>query len=76
MPSWWRRLADELRSVVLGPAALGDPALTAMFGGGPSSAGEPVGIERAVSLPAVWSCVALISGAIASMPASPLVTRQ
>jgi HK97 family phage portal protein len=42
-----------------------DPALQRLYG---PSAGEPVTVERAVSLSAVWACVSLISGSIASMP--------
>jgi HK97 family phage portal protein len=66
--SWWRRLVDEVRSVVLGPSALGDPALVNVFGHGPSASGESVSVERAVSLSAVWACTSLIAGTIASMP--------
>jgi HK97 family phage portal protein len=42
-----------------------DPALQRLYG---PSAGEPVTVDRAVSLSAVWACVSLISGSIASMP--------
>jgi HK97 family phage portal protein len=65
---WWSRLAHELRSLVLGPYPARDPALVGLFGSGPSVTGEPVGVERAVSLSAVWACVSLIAGTIASMP--------
>jgi HK97 family phage portal protein len=66
--TWWSRLKSELRSVILGPYATGDPALTRLFGGGPTSSGEPVSVERAAGLTAVWACVVLIAGTIASMP--------
>jgi HK97 family phage portal protein len=45
-----------------------DPALRYLAGPGPSVTGEPVGVERAVSLSAVWACCSLIAGTIASMP--------
>jgi HK97 family phage portal protein len=49
--------------------SLNDPALQRLYGTGTGSAtGEAVSLERAVSLSAVWACVSLISGAIASMP--------
>jgi HK97 family phage portal protein len=66
--AWWSRLAHELRSLVLGPYPARDPALVGLFGSGPSVTGEPVGVERAVSLSAVWACTSLIAGTIASMP--------
>ena len=66
--SWWARLKAEIRSVILGPYATGDPALTRLFGGGPSSSGESVSVARAAGLTAVWACVTLIAGSIASMP--------
>jgi HK97 family phage portal protein len=65
---WWSRFAHEIRSLVLGPYPARDPALVGLFGAGPSITGEPVGVERAVSLSAVWACVSLIAGTIASMP--------
>jgi HK97 family phage portal protein len=45
-----------------------DPALQYLYGGSRTSAGEPVSLERAAGLTSVWSCVALIAGAISSMP--------
>jgi HK97 family phage portal protein len=46
-----------------------DPALQRLYGGGASTAsGEPVNVERAAGLSAVWACVTLIAGTIASMP--------
>lgn len=66
--TWWQRFKDELRSVVLGPYATGDPALSRLFGGGPTSSGEPVTADRAIALTAVWACITLIAGSIASMP--------
>jgi HK97 family phage portal protein len=65
---WWDRLKHEMRSVILGPYATGDPALTRLFGGGPTSSGETVSVDRAAGLSAVWACVTLIAGTIATMP--------
>jgi HK97 family phage portal protein len=45
-----------------------DPALRYLYGSGRTVAGEPVSLERAVGLSAIWSCVNLIAGSIASMP--------
>jgi HK97 family phage portal protein len=48
---------------------LNDPALTRLYGTGTGTAtGEPVSLERSVGLSAVWACVTLIAGTIASMP--------
>jgi HK97 family phage portal protein len=45
-----------------------DPALRYLYGGTPTSSGEPVSVGRAAGLSAVWACVTLIAGSIASMP--------
>jgi HK97 family phage portal protein len=45
-----------------------DPALQYLYGGSRTSSGEPVSLERAAGLTAVWACVTLIAGSIASMP--------
>lgn len=46
-----------------------DPALRRLYGDLTStSAGEAVSVERSVGLTAVWSCVNLIAGSIATMP--------
>src|SRR5262245_51305610 len=45
-----------------------DPALGYLYGGSRTISGEPVSLERAVSLSAVWASVTLISGSIATMP--------
>jgi HK97 family phage portal protein len=45
-----------------------DPALQYLYGGSRTSSGEPVSLERAAGLTAVWACVNLIAGTIASMP--------
>ncbi len=66
--TWWSRLVHELRSILVGPYTTGDPALARIFGAGPTSSGEPVSVERAAGLSAVWACVTLIAGSIASMP--------
>src|SRR5262245_42739333 len=61
---WWDRLKAELRAVLFPSAA---PDLSALYGV-PTVANEPITVERAVSLSAVWACVSLIAGAIAAMP--------
>jgi HK97 family phage portal protein len=49
--------------------SLNDPALQRLYGDLRStSSGEPVSLARAAGLTAVWGCVALIAGSIASMP--------
>jgi HK97 family phage portal protein len=60
---WWERLKAEVRSLwnPNSPASLG-------LSGFPSVSGEPVSPERAIALTAVWGCVSLIAGSIASMP--------
>jgi len=45
-----------------------DPALAYLTGGSRTISGEPVSIERASGLTAVWASVTLIAGSIASMP--------
>jgi HK97 family phage portal protein len=46
-----------------------DPALQRLYGAGHgTSSGEPVSLDRAAGLTAVWACVVLIAGSIASMP--------
>jgi phage portal protein BeeE len=48
---------------------LNDPALQRLYGGGSgTTSGEPVSVGRAIGLSAVWACVTLIAGSIASMP--------
>lgn len=59
----WHWFGLERRSV-----DYADPALQYLYGDRRTSAGEAVSLERAASLTAVWACVTLISGAIASMP--------
>jgi HK97 family phage portal protein len=60
----WRWLGLERRAL-----DYADPALQRLYGDtGRTSAGEPVSVERAVGLTAVWACVNLIAGSIASMP--------
>lgn len=65
MLEWfWRVLGFERRSL-----SLNDPALQRLYGSGSRTAsGEPVSLERATGLTAVWGCVTLIAGTIASMP--------
>lgn len=59
---WWRALWEP-RAV-----SYPDPALNYLNARPPTSAGESVSLERAASLTAVWACVSLIAGSIASMP--------
>jgi HK97 family phage portal protein len=60
----WRWLGLERRDL-----SLNDPALQRLYGAGHGThSGEPVSLERAASLTAVWACVTLIAGSIASMP--------
>jgi HK97 family phage portal protein len=64
MPSrLWRWLGLERRAV-----SYADPALRYLYGGSRTVSGEPVSLERAVGLTAIWACVNLIAGSIASMP--------
>jgi HK97 family phage portal protein len=60
----WRWFGQERRDV-----SYSDPALMALYGGGSrTSSGEPVNLDRAAGLTAVWACVTLIAGSIGSMP--------
>jgi HK97 family phage portal protein len=45
-----------------------DPALRYLYGDARTASGEPVSVERSVSLTAVWACISLIAGTVASMP--------
>ena len=60
----WQWLTAERRAL-----DYADPALGYLTGGQRTTSGEPVCLDRAASLTAVWSCVVLIAGSIASMPA-------
>jgi HK97 family phage portal protein len=60
---FWRWLGLERRAV-----DYADPALGYLSGGQRTSTGEPVNLERATGLTAVWACTTLIAGSIASMP--------
>jgi HK97 family phage portal protein len=62
----WERLKVELRTWL----DVNVPSQTVLANtyGLLTSAGEPVSVARAVSLSAVWACVSLISGAVASLP--------
>jgi HK97 family phage portal protein len=60
----WGRLKLALRALANPADAFFYPRSFGIM----SATGEPVSVERAVSLSAVWSCVTLIAGAIASMP--------
>src|SRR5262245_55773091 len=59
----WRWLGWERRAV-----SYADPALAYLGAGARTASGEPVSVERAVSLTAIWACVTLVAGSIASMP--------
>jgi HK97 family phage portal protein len=60
----WRWLGLERRDL-----SLTDPALQRLYGDHVGThAGEPVSLARAAGLTAVWGCVALIAGTIASLP--------
>ena len=59
---WWDRFTAELRSL-LGRVTLDGAD---RWYAAPTASNEPVGVERAVGVSAVWACVALISGSIAS----------
>jgi HK97 family phage portal protein len=60
----WQWLGLERRDL-----ALNDPALQRLYGGGAGTAsGEPVSVQRAVGLSAVWACVTLIAGSISTLP--------
>ncbi|MCI0705565.1 MAG: phage portal protein, partial [Planctomycetia bacterium] len=49
--------------------SLNDPALQALYGSGAATlAGQLVSVQTAVGLSAVWACVSLIAGTIASLP--------
>jgi HK97 family phage portal protein len=64
MTTWWAKLGAELRSLFVNPNT---PASLGVWAA-PSVSGEPVSVQRAMGLSAVWACVSLISGSIASMP--------
>lgn len=61
---------DETRSW-----SISDPAVVALFGGAPSLAGPPVTEQTALSISAVYRCVSLISGSIASLPLRTIRTK-
>jgi HK97 family phage portal protein len=60
----WSWLTEERRAL-----DYTDPALQRLYGSHSGTrSGEPVSLERAAGLTAVWACVTLIAGTIASMP--------
>src|SRR5438093_4031 len=59
----WRWLGWERRAL-----DYADPALAYLYRDRRTSSGEPVSLERAMGLTAIWACVNLIAGSIASMP--------
>src|SRR6267378_1147390 len=62
------RLAEAVRSFVLGPYLSSDPALARLFGSGPTTSGISVTEDTALNLSAVWCAVTLIAGTIGSIP--------
>jgi HK97 family phage portal protein len=58
----WRALGWDRRAL-----DYADPALAYLYRSRTSS-GEPVTVDRAVALSAVWACTTLIAGSIAAMP--------
>jgi len=54
--------------------SISDPQLITLFGGAPSLAGVSVNDRSAMGLSAVYRCVSLISGSIASLPLRTVVT--
>jgi HK97 family phage portal protein len=52
-----------------------DPGVFALFGGAPSLSGVTVSEHTALGLSAVWRCVSLISGSIASLPLRTIRTN-
>lgn len=55
--------------------SISDPQLVSLFGGTPSIAGVTVSERSALGLSAVWRCVNLIAGSIASLPLRTIRTN-
>ncbi|BBY82285.1 phage portal protein [Mycolicibacterium pulveris] len=55
--------------------SISDPQIVTLFGGAPSLAGVSVNDRSALGLSAVYRCVSLISGSIASLPLRTVVTN-
>lgn len=53
-----------------------DPEIVALFGGAPSLSGVTVSDRSALGLSAVYRCVSLVSGSIASLPLRTVVTTN
>jgi HK97 family phage portal protein len=62
------RVAESIRSLVIGPINAKDPALARLFDGGPVAAGVPVNEWNALTYSAIWSAVGQISSTVASLP--------
>jgi HK97 family phage portal protein len=65
------RMWDSVRSLLggyLGPWSSSDPAIVSAFGYGPSKSGMTVNEQTAMNISAVWACVQLIAGNLASLP--------
>jgi HK97 family phage portal protein len=63
LEKFWQWLGWERRAL-----DYADPALAYLYGGSRTSSGEPVNLDRALGLPAVWACCNILAGSIASMP--------
>jgi len=55
--------------------SISDPAAVTFFGATPTWSGQSVNENTALSLSAVWACVTLISGSIASLPLRTIKTN-
>jgi HK97 family phage portal protein len=65
--TWWTRLLGRL-GLERRAVDYADPALQYLYGSSRTASGEPVSLDRAAGLSAVWACVTLIAGSIATMP--------
>lgn len=65
----WERMRDAVRSIVLSPLSIKDPALAKYFQvGAPVSSGVAVSEQTSLNIAAVWDAVNLIAGDIAKSP--------
>lgn len=62
----WRDVAA--RSFTIPPVSIQDPALRALFGGGPTQAGVAISEQTALTIAAVWDAVQVIAGDVGSLP--------
>jgi HK97 family phage portal protein len=61
-------VASGIRSFWAGPFTSGDRELARLFGGARTHSGVTVTTENVSGLSAVWACVTLVAGSIASLP--------